>query len=757
MDLGEDRRCELVLHNDGMRLLSGTASCTECPWLSLGDGPPLTSKSFQVSDRAVLPLHILGGQLRAYRKPQEAIIRLESNGGSVTVVVQVVVAVKPFPEGVLAGALSPRHLAEKAQAAQAEAARLIESGAVARWYESNHWDYPVVGPTASGPAALQQLFEALGLTRPPRVEPSENTIQLKGRPGDVLEHVLAAFSQENRAAVAHGTCDQSWVRINPTIFRGRSAIMPLTIEVPNQPGETLYAQITVVANGGQRFVVPVTLAIDAKVVMPRPPASNPAPAPPRAPAPSIPVAAKFAAPPSSTRPDRPPAPSSRTAYRARTSKRRVLLPALFLLALVAGAAVRDYLVPAHQAEHPEEMLDSIPRIVIRFHDEKKDDELEKLWLTDSPPTMRFGVLMLRNGQEAGQGTNVRRLTFDPWGRTNNTCVRLDGGDERLFGSPQGTWEEREARSWLDDQGQQHEGVKSVWVCDDKKIKVTQFVELVRGSQSRLLDTCRVRYQIENLDAMFERPVGLRFLLDSFIGGNDGVPFTIPGESDLCDTMKDLPGEAKDKQIPDFLQALEKADLAHPGTVAHLRLKLDGLEVPERVTLGAWPNEKLRVLARKNADGPSTSFDVPLLPMKALDLNDSAIVIYWKEQPLKPGAKRQVGFEYGLWNLASQDSQLATTVDGAFRPDGELTVVAYVNRAGRENTDDTVTLTLPEGFKLQAGDQTQPVPKLSKNARTSNVPITWKVLAGPTGAYEFKVECSSGQTQTLRVEIRKPIF
>src|SRR5580704_13817584 len=31
---GEDRRCELVLHNDGMRLLQGSASCADTPWLS---------------------------------------------------------------------------------------------------------------------------------------------------------------------------------------------------------------------------------------------------------------------------------------------------------------------------------------------------------------------------------------------------------------------------------------------------------------------------------------------------------------------------------------------------------------------------------------------------------------------------------------------------------------------------------------------------------------------------------------------------
>ena len=130
-----------------------------------------------------------------------------------------------------------------------------------------------------------------------------------------------------------------------------------------------------------------------------------------------------------------------------------------------------------------------------------------------------------------------------------------------------TWEDNpRARSWTDPNRARTTPTQknSIWVCDDQKIKVTQFVELVRGEQSRLLDTCRVRYRIENLPNGAERQVGIRFLLDTFIGGNDGVPFTIPGDSDLCDTKKDLPLEARDKNIPAFLQRWQKSgDLAHP--------------------------------------------------------------------------------------------------------------------------------------------------------------------------------------------------
>jgi hypothetical protein len=280
-----------------------------------------------------------------------------------------------------------------------------------------------------------------------------------------------------------------------------------------------------------------------------------------------------------------------------------------------------------------------------------------------------------------------------------------------------------------------------------QVAVTQTVGLVRGDSSGLLDTCRVRYRVENRGGK-PRTVGLRFLLDTYIGGNDGVPFTIPGDAELCDTRKDL-RQTDDKPVPDFLQALEKPDLAHPGTVAHLRLRLDDLkETPVRVTLGAWPSDRLRVLDR-GAGGPLTLWDVPVLSLKSLDLNDSAVVMYWKEQPLAAGAKRDVGFDYGLGRLAGQGGRLAVTVDGVFRPEGQLTVVAYVNEPG----DDTLTLSLPDGFRLLDGTAEQRLPP----AKGGNRPVTWRVRAGPTGKYEFRVKSGTGVSQAVPVEIKAAIF
>ena len=65
---------------------------------------------------------------------------------------------------------------------------------------------------------------------------------------------------------------------------------------------------------------------------------------------------------------------------------------------------------------------------------------------------------------------------------------------------------------------------------------TQIVEVVRGQTNRARYSPG-RVQVENKDSAHK--VGIRFMLDTFIGAEDGVPFAIPGKKGLCDTMDDF--------------------------------------------------------------------------------------------------------------------------------------------------------------------------------------------------------------------------
>jgi hypothetical protein len=323
---------------------------------------------------------------------------------------------------------------------------------------------------------------------------------------------------------------------------------------------------------------------------------------------------------------------------------------------------------------PADTVDPDPFIAVKFHDwpenvtlaaggnvklsegSKTAEAIPAFW----EPSRRFGLVLTKDFVRG----EPKRLTFDPTGRTNNTVIRLDDQNNRegwIWGeSPyrrkdngkdegpgqHGRWKEGERVVRLPPDPNKGEGHKSVWVYPDEKVTVTQFVEIVPSKNSRRLDTCLVRYVIENNDSRDHR-VGLRFMLHTYIGTNPGVPFIIPGLPGLCDSTAEF-HSADD--VPDFIQALERPDLRNPGTVAMVQFRLsDQIEVPGRVTLGAWPNLDLQKPPHnlRRCLQEKTLWDVPVLPFGTLKPGDSCVTMYWNQRRLEPGKKREVGFAYGL--------------------------------------------------------------------------------------------------------------
>jgi hypothetical protein len=213
--VGQDQHRDLHIVNQGMRLLHGSIHCESTPWLSLGQAPGQSQKLFETRGELVVSFHVRGQLLRAGIQPQEGVLLIDSNGGTATVRVRAEVPLTPFPEGVLAGATTPRQVAQKAKKAPKEAGILFEDGTVAHWYRQNGWTYPVQGPAASGLAAVQQFFEALGLTKPPKVAIGEWLVSFSGEVGDRLEHAVLVRTEEKRPVYACATSDQGWLQVGP--------------------------------------------------------------------------------------------------------------------------------------------------------------------------------------------------------------------------------------------------------------------------------------------------------------------------------------------------------------------------------------------------------------------------------------------------------------------------------------------------------------------------------------------------------------
>jgi hypothetical protein len=742
--VGTDRKLDLHLVNQGMRLLYGSVT-SDARWLRFGEGPGNAQKVFQFGSDALLAVHVRGKHLRAGNKPLEGRLLIDSNGGTTTVTVRADVPIKPFPTGVLAGALTPRQIAEKAKAQPKEAAALFENGAVAQWFGDNGWTYPVQGPSASGIGAVQQFFEALGLANAPKLEISHKSLSFHGEVGQTLTATLEVRTAEKRPVYAHARADEPWLDVSKTTLSGRVATITVRIPgVPNRPGQTLSAMIRVTGNGNQRFKVPVTLTVGenayfAPVTPVGPPLLQPTASPfafaeavpvvaavpvsGNEPIPVLAVTAEPLAVPLAEAAEPAPLVTPRRARRAgEPGPWKHLIPLGVLLLLLLGVVVKDtfFTRGGGTAGDDGTGLDPRPRIAVFFADGNLDPRFQK-----GDNSMRFGVVMLDPSHPQAPAT--KQLTYSSRGLTNTTVVRIDNTDN-VFGFHRGRWEVQGEN--LGPWG----GKRSVWLFDDG-VRVTQLVEVIPGepvevspgTYRRLLDTALVRYTLENKDTRAHR-LGIRVMIDTLIGSNDGVPFTVPGMPGLVSTFHDFPSP---EAVPDFIQALEIPDLKNPGTVAQMNFKVGGrLEPPTRVSLTHWP-------------GISPFWEVPIAAIR----DDSAVVMYWKEREVKPGEKREVGFSYGLGDIAAKSGALGVTVGGSFTPGGELTVVGLVSRP---QPNEKLTLTLPQGFTLVSGEATQPVPP-STGGRPS--PVTWRVRSSGPGRFDLRVHSSAGADQTRRIAIK----
>ena len=730
-EAGQDRELTLHLENQGMRLLYGTVTCEDTKWLALGDKPGAPQKMFQFGHEMSVPIHVVGKHLRASSKPLEGKLVVESNGGDFLVSVRAEVPVKPYPgSGVLAGAKSPRQLAEKAKAHPKDAAPLFEKGDVAEWYKSNGWTYPVQGPSASGLGAVQQFFEALGLTPPPKVQISDRSVTLQAHAGDNnLRHVLEIKTEEKKPVYAHGSSNVPWIEVSRAKLNGRTASITLTVPtVPDKPGETLTGKVTVQSNGNQRFVVPVTLQIGHNLDFT---SDAPLPIPISDPEPILtggaaPPALVTAAPPPRVRRPQP----SNWGHAVPAA---LLALALLILVIVdvtgkgkkTGPGDDDGIPTAESQKDLEKIIrNSKPSLSVKFEDDEQ----------------RFGLSII--GQHDPKNPKEKKkLTFEYNGATNNTRIKIDNYDY-LFGreTPDNRWVKKNEEVVRDRYWR-----STMRLGGSKKILVTQHVMLVPGKKSGELDTCLIYYTIKNGDTD-DHSVAVRMLLDTYIGANDGVPFTIPGEKGFLDKVRKF----TDKDMPDYIEAVENpTDPKDPGTVARLGLK--GIRLP-----GAALDPPVQLVVCRYPQNPQAAWDWDFAAMDSDPSKpDSCVVLYWSDQRLNRDDTRQVGFTYGLSTLGNTGTGgtsgdlLLSVPDNVFEKN-EFKVTAYVYGA---KEGDKVTLELPDGLALTEGEAAEKTVDKAAGRTT----VFWKVRAGSKGTYNIKARSKKSETSTDVVVKNKSLF
>ena len=355
-----------------------------------------------------------------------------------------------------------------------------------------------------------------------------------------------------------------------------------------------------------------------------------------------------------------------------------------------------------------------------------------------------------------KGAEKVKLNWYVNGLGNSTVAKIDGNDFAFgFAPDHGKWalgsekgKDVSPATWsppqiLDKYGgkkRTFEFSNGIFVTQTVTVEPSDPVQIPSGEYKRLLTNCLVRYTIHNRDPKRTHSVGLRVLMDTCIGNEDGVPFTLPGVSEVISTKRDFRGP----DVPDFVQVLEHPSLQDPGIILQLNLRFSNkLEPPSRFQLTRYPTNN------RNPDKKILNkWEVPLVDMG----DDSCVVIYWDPQDLGPHKKRELAFTYGLGNVSvSTTGKIGLTVGGATHVNGELTVLALIS----DRDAKFATLDLPPGLKLLPGEPNQKKithmrPELNKQPRPS--PVTWRVRAEHEGKHSITVSTDTGALQSRRVTI-----
>lgn len=309
--------------------------------------------------------------------------------------------------------------------------------------------------------------------------------------------------------------------------------------------------------------------------------------------------------------------------------------------------------------------------------------------------------------------------------TGGTTIRVDGVDSWNHGS-------------YSDIGTvvtgypQQSGNQSItkWIVG-ANILLTQILSLVSTAQGGDLDTVEIRYEVENNDAT-PHDIGLRIMLDTMLGTNDGAPFRVSGVGDITNET-----EFNGPNMPEYCDIFD--DLSSPTIQAKGTLIGGAATRPDRLVFAHWP----RLVA--------TPWDFQIDSASAVTL-DSAVGIYWNPVTMNPGTKKTYVTYYGLskmsvvtegnFTVALSSADALTRGAGNVLGPNPFYITSYIQNSGNGNISDTAaTLTLPNGLQLEPGEvQTKTLGTLTPSQQ---VQVSWLVRATDTvqGGLTFQVDVS----------------
>ncbi|MGE5549305.1 MAG: hypothetical protein ACM3ZC_02095 [Bacteroidota bacterium] len=321
----------------------------------------------------------------------------------------------------------------------------------------------------------------------------------------------------------------------------------------------------------------------------------------------------------------------------------------------------------------------------------------------------------------------------PW--TSYTTVRLDGR-VHAYGGPTSRRAGKDLPPGvMVSPPRVHEGaILSTWRYGD--LEVTQSLSIVEGPTTGLPDTARIAYILANQGETRHR-VGLRVVLDTMLGSNDGAPFRLGEKQILTDEW------VQGKTATPYWQAFDS--LGDPSVVAQGTLAGGELTPPDRLFFTNWGTL---------ADAP---WEPPLVAGRDFTRlgefePDSAVALIWDDVELAPGGVLTRTTYYGLGGLTIAKGELTLGVtapaSAASGDGGTFTILGYLENRGKGVAQDVVmTLDLSETVR-PVSPRRVPIGRLKPGESRQ---VAWLVEGIGAGTARIRITAEAFQLAPTVVE------
>lgn len=328
-----------------------------------------------------------------------------------------------------------------------------------------------------------------------------------------------------------------------------------------------------------------------------------------------------------------------------------------------------------------------------------------LKITCDNKTGRFAIKTTGGAPELTTDQNSMLLYNNDDSFTSFTTIRIDGQNYK-FGSDKGLFKGLK---------KENNKIKCIWLV--KNIEVTQSLMFVNSPTTGNKDTVELLYKVINKDYRLHK-IGLRVMLDTYLGKEDGAPFRIPGIGEVT-TETLLDGDL----IPEYWYAYD--DLVDSTIRAQGILKWDvPLQLqPDKVVYASWLRFDQHLWDFSIKKGRNFS-------RTALGPKDSAVAIYWDTEKFNPNESFTAKTYYGIYGASIYKGEvLNVSLSGpAFVPEDIFIITADIQNSSPNKINNVkAKLILPEGLTLSLGETSHKFIGTMKSKEIKQA--VWQILPG----------------------------